>query len=635
MRRSPIFLTVAGLALACVLFLAVSSITARLFPSASLDLTDQGLYTLSDGTKAILQRIDEPITLKFYYSTRLGDVVPSYGIYADRVRALLQRYASLAGGKIHLEILNPTPFSEMEDQATAAGLQAVPLEQGGDTVYFGLTGSNSTDDTETIAFFQRDREKFLEYDLTRMVQALAFPKKRVVGLLSSLQLEGDPVAQMRGQPSQPQAVLDQLRQNYEVRDLATSIDAIPDDIDVLMIVQPERLDEKTQYAIDQFVLHGGHVLLFADPYSEFEQAHRSQMSPPGGPVHFEKLMNAWGVSLTPGKFVGDRSAATEVSGGDAEHPVQTEYLAWLSLRGDDINANDPITGRLTQINVGTAGALSPVKGAATSFETLLQSSTDSNLVDVSRVSDTPVPDFIGLLKDFTPSGKRYTIAARVTGIANTAFPGGAPKAVTADKTDKLASVPEIKTAQQPINVVVVGDTDMLDDRFWIQFQDFMGRKVGTPIANNGDFVQNAVDSLAGTAELINLRSRGSAARPFTVVDSMRRAADDRYRTHEKELEDKLAQTQQKLASIKPADDANGDVALTPEQQKAVDQFRNEIISTRTELRQVQLALRENIDRLKNRLVIFDVVLVPVLVAAFAVFIGFLRVRRRQRRATAH
>jgi ABC-type uncharacterized transport system involved in gliding motility auxiliary subunit len=627
LRRSPLAMTMAGFVLALLLLLSANTIVARLFGSAGFDLTDQGLYTLSGGTRSILHRINEPITLKFYYSSRLGEVVPSYGIYADRVRALLQRYASIADGKIKLQILDPKPFSDVEDQATAAGLQSVPLEQGGEAVYFGLSGSNSTDDTETIPFFQRDREKFLEYDLTRLVQALAFPKKKVVGLISSLALDADPMAQMRGQQSQPQAVLDQLRQNYEVRDLSTTVDAIPDDVDVLMIVQPQKLSDKTAYAIDQFVLRGGHALVFADPYSEFSQAHRSPMAPQGGnaAADFDRLLTAWGVKLTPGKFVGDRSAATEVNAGDEEHPMAAEYLAWLSLKGDDINTSDPITGRLQQVNVGTAGALTPIKGAKTSFEPLLQSSADSNLIDTSRVAGAPVPDVLGLLKDFSPSGQRYTIAARVTGLASTAFPKGPPK----DAADKT---PEVKVATQPINVIVVADSDLLDDRFWIEYQNFLGRKVAQPIANNGDFVQNAVDSLGGTADLINLRSRGTAVRPFTLVDSIRRAADDRYRAREKALQAQLAEAQQKLAGIKPAEDENGDVALTAEQQKTVDQVRAEIISTRTELRGVQLRLRENIDRLKNKLVFFDVALVPLLVAGFAIFIGVARVRRRAERA---
>jgi ABC-type uncharacterized transport system involved in gliding motility auxiliary subunit len=626
-RRSPLAMTLAGFVLALLLLLSANTIVARLFGSAGFDLTDQGLYTLSAGTRSILHRINEPITLKFYYSSRLGEVVPTYGVYADRVRALLERYASIADGKIKLQILDPKPFSDVEDQATAAGLQSVPLEQGGEAVYFGLSGSNSTDDTETIPFFQRDREKFLEYDLTRLVQALAFPKKKVVGLISSLALDADPMAQMRGQQSQPQAVLEQLRQNYEVRDLSTTVDVIPDDVDVLMIVQPQKLADKTAYAIDQFVLRGGHALVFADPYSEFSQAHRSPMAPQGGSAaaDFDRLLTAWGVKLTPGKFVGDRSAATEVNAGDEEHPMAAEYLAWLSLKGDDINSSDPITGRLQQVNVGTAGALTPIKGAKTSFEPLLQSSADANLIDTSRVAGAPVPDVLGLLKDFSPSGDRYTIAARVTGPASTAFPKGPPK-------DAGDHAPEVKAATQPINVIVVADTDLLDDRFWIEYQNFMGRKVGQPIANNGDFVQNAVDSLGGTADLINLRSRGTAVRPFTRVDAIKRAADDRYRTREKALQAQLAEAQQKLAGIKPAEDENGDVALTAEQQKTVDQVRAEIISTRTELRGVQLRLRENIDRLKNQLVFFDVALVPLLVAGLAVFIGVVRVRRRAQRA---
>ena len=631
-RRSPLLLTCAGLALAGILFVSVNSLAGRLLAGASIDLTDQGLYTVSQGTKAILSHIQDPVNLKLYYSARLGQTVPSYGVYADRVRAVLRRYASLSNGRVQVEVLDPTPFSDVEDQATAAGLQAVPLEQGGETVYFGLAGSNSTDDTETIPFFQRDREKFLEYDLTRMVQALAFPKKKVVGLLSSLELQGDPMAQMRGQPSQPQAIIEQLRQTYDVHDVAVSAESIPDDIDVLMIVQPAKLAEKTEYAIDQFVLRGGHALVFADPLSEFEQTHQSPMAPSGAggsAAHFERLLNAWGLSLTPGKFVGDRAAATQVNAGDEDHPMAADYLAWLSLRGDDINAADPITGRLTQINVGTAGALSPTRGARTKFETLLQSSGEANLLDTSRVAGKPVPDILGLLRDFQPSGTRYTIAARVTGAASTAFPAGPPGGPAGKQA------PQIRQAAQPIDVVVIADTDLLDDRFWIDFQNFMGRKVATPIANNGDLVQNAVDSLMGSADLIDLRSRGSSARPFTVVDTMRRRSNDRYQAHEKELEGRLSDVQRKLADIKPQEDANGNVTLTADQQKTIDQFRGQIISTRTELRQVQLALRENIDRLKNRLVLFDVGLMPVLVSAIAIMIGLVRLRRRRQHARVH
>jgi ABC-type uncharacterized transport system involved in gliding motility auxiliary subunit len=623
MRRSALLRTAAGLALASVLFISGNQIATRLFGASGIDLTDRGLYTVSAGTRAILHRIDEPITLKLYYSNRLGEAVPSYGVYAQRVRDLLREYASIANGKIRLQILDPQPYSETEDQATTAGLQGAPLSDSGETVYFGLVGSNSTDDVQTIPFFQRDRENFLEYDLTKLVQTLAFPKKKVVGLISTLQLDSDPMMQMRGQPSDPQAVLEQLRQNYDVRSLSTSLDSIPDDVDVLMVAQPAKLPAKTEYAIDQFVLGGGHALVFADPDSEFAANHRSPMQPAGGSTaaDFDPLLHAWGVNLIPGKLVGDRLAANKVNmGGDSTEPV--DYVLWLSLRGDDINANDPITGKLTDINIATAGALEHLPGAKTTFEPLLRTSDDAELVDAKRVEGTPVPDAIGLLADFKPTGTRYTIAARITGPASTAFPKGAPQ-------DSGLKARQIKTAKAPINVVVVADTDILDDRFWVQVQEFIGRKVGTPFAGNGDFVQNAVDSLAGTNDLITLRSRGAAERPFTLVDKIRRDADDRYRAHEKELRDKLKATEAKLATIKAPDESSGEVQLTSEQQKAVSQFQNEIVQTRGELRQVQLALRENIDRLKDRLVLLDVGLVPAGVAAAAVIVGILRVRRRR------
>jgi ABC-type uncharacterized transport system involved in gliding motility auxiliary subunit len=628
MRRAPLPQTLAGIALAAILFVASNQVFTRLFGDSGIDLTDRGLYTVSAGTRAILNRIKEPVTLKLYYSSRLGQLVPSYGVYAQRVRQLLQEYAAIANGKIRLQILDPQPYSEIEDQATEAGLQGAPAGETGETVYFGLAGTNSTDDSQTIPFFQRDRETFLEYDLTKLVQSLAFPKKKVIGLLSSLQLDADPMAQMRGQPSQPQAVLDQLRQNYEVRNLPTATDQIPDDIGVLMIVQPQHLSPKTEYAIDQYVMAGGHAIVFADPDSEFASAHRNPMQPRAGaaPADFDTMLHAWGVNGIKGKLVGDRLAANKVNfGGEDQEPV--DYVLWLSLRGDDINATDPITGKLTDINVASAGALEPVAGAKTAFEMLLRSSDDAELIDASRVAGALVPDPIGLLQDFKPTGQRYTIAARVTGPASTAFPGGPPK-------DTSLKAPQIKSAKAPINIIVVADTDMLDDRFWIQFQNFLGHEVGNAFAGNGDFVQNAVDSLAGTNDLIGLRSRGSAVRPFILVDKIKREADDRYRAHEKELQTKLKDAQAKLASIKAPDESAGDIQLTADQQKAVDQFQSQIVQTRTELRQVQSALRQNIDALKNRLVMIDVGLVPVLVALAAIVVGAVRMRQRRRRHAA-
>jgi ABC-type uncharacterized transport system involved in gliding motility auxiliary subunit len=646
MSRSATGMTLAGLGLAAVLLISVNALSGRLLGGETLDLTDQHLYTLSDGTKAILAKIDEPVTLKLFYSKQLGEQVPSFGVYAQRVRELLQEYAARAHGKIDLQILDPQPYSEVEDQATAAGLQGVPLDDGGEQVYFGLVGANSTDDKQTVAFFQPERERFLEYDLTKLIQQLAFPKKKVIGLVSSLSLDGDPMARMQGQPTQGQVVLDQLRQAYDVRDISTSFDKVPDDVDLLMIVQPQKLPPKTEYAIDQFVMGGGHALVFADPNAEFAQAHPSMMSPPGGPpsaASFDRLLKAWGVELVPGKVVGDRLAARKVNAGTGTHVQAAEYLAWLNLKGDAINHDDPITGQLGQLNFATAGALQPVQGAKTKLDWLVRSSAQSELIDSARVQG--LPDVLGLLQSFKPTGERYTLAARVTGPADTAFPDGKPvepaaaKPGDAPKPDvpaKFVADPnEIKAAKEPINVIVVADADLLDDRFWVQVQDFFGQRAATPTANNADFVQNAIDSLAGTGDLIGLRSRGSAVRPFTVVDQLQRQAEDSYRAKEKELQDKLRETQSKLGELRSAKGPDGkDVPLTAEQQQSIGDLSATIIQTRSQLRQVQLALRQDIDRLKDRLVAFDLVLVPVVLALLALIIGLMRAQRRKRRAQA-
>ena len=635
MIRSASGMTAIGLALAVVLFVSVNSLAGRLFGGAHIDLTDQQLYSLSDGTKSVLAKIDEPITLKLYYSKHLGEVSPGYAVFAGRVQDLLQEYAARAHGKIELKLLDPVPFSDIEDQATAAGLQGVPIDDNGDQVYFGLVGTNSTDDQDTIAFFQSDREKFLELDLTKLIQSLAFPKRKVIGLATALPLDGDMMAQMQGRPTHPQIVMDQLRQTFDVHSMPPNFDKVPDDVDVLMLVQPEKLQPKTEYAIDQWVLGGGHALVFVDPYSEFQASHPSMLAPPGSSTaaDFEPVLKAWGVELVKDKVVGDREAARRVNAGGGGHVQAADYLAWLALTGDDLNHDDPVTGKLSSINVATAGALLPIEGAKTNIEPLLQSSAQSELIDVDKVKQ--MPDVLGLLRDFKSTDTRYTIAARITGLADTAFPDGPPQALDAQgkpvgTVDEAAKAAQLKTAKAPINVIVVADSDLLDDRFWAQVQDFFGQRVVTPQAGNADFVANAVDSLAGSGELIGLRSRGSVVRPFTLVEDEQRSAQDKYQAQEKSLQDKLKETQTKLDQIS-GKDADTD-KLTPEQIQTVDQFRATIIQTRQQLRQVQLALREEIDSLKFKLVALDVGAMPLLVAIAALIAGLLRLRRRKQRS---
>jgi ABC-type uncharacterized transport system involved in gliding motility auxiliary subunit len=653
---------VAVAALVCIALMLISAniVIARFF-NWRLDLTAEHLYTLSPGTLHTLAQIDEPITLRFYYSSRLGDEVPAYGVYAQRVRELLDQYVAAAQGRIHLETYNPQPFSDVEDRAVAFGLQAVPLDSEGDQVYFGLAATNSTDDQQVIPFFSPERERFLEYDLTKLVHALAFPKKTVVGLISSLPLEGDVQAMMRGQPSHPMAVIDQLQQLDKIETLSTTLDVIPADVDVLMLVHPQHLPPNTLFAIDQFVLKGGKALVFVDPHSELQASQPSEINPPGAPTasNLRPLFKSWGFGMLQKVVAGDRRDAQEVSvpvPGRGEEPL--DYIAWLDLRPANLNRDDMITADLSHIIMDSAGIIEPLPGAKTTIEPLITTSPDSTKIPAAKLDG--LPDVAGLLADFKSDGKRYILAAHVTGMVQTAFPDGPPKpeAAKPEAAKPEAAKPEaakagpraakpgtanaaakpnpapawLKQSVQPINVVVAADTDMLDDRVWVQSQDFFGHRVTVPIANNGDFVANAIDVLAGGEDLIGLRSRGTAARPFEVVDRIQREAQARYSAEEHALQQTLKGTEAKLANLTGKDQADTPAALSPEQTKAVEQFRADMLQTRRQLRDVQAALRSNIQWLKERLEFFDIALIPIIVAGAAIVVGAVRVRRRRRRA---
>jgi ABC-type uncharacterized transport system involved in gliding motility auxiliary subunit len=650
-----------ALGAAALLFVAVNVIAGNWYSSDRLDLTQGKLYTLSAGTRATLAKIDEPITLRFYYSPQLGQEIPSYGVYADRVREMLKSYVAASGGKIQLQLLDPEPFSPTEDRAVSFGLQGVPLDQSGEQVYFGLAGTNSTDDQEIIPFFQPDRERFLEYDLTKLIHSLVNPTKTVVGLATGLPMEGDLMAAMQGRPLVPYVILDQMRQLYDVRLLGADFDSIPAEVGVLMLVHPQNLAPKTLYAIDQFVMKGGHALVFVDPNSETQSAHPSQLNPPGMPNDSDlpQLFKAWGLQMDTKVIAGDRQAAVKVNAGTDSHVQAIDYVAWLALKTANFNHDDQITADLSQINMATAGVLRPLPNAKTSFSPLISTSTDSMEIPVEKVQ-APLPDLAGMLNGFQPSGQNLVLAAHITGPADTAFPNGPPAASASATPASSVAAPQLtppgpaakknpakptltpasgpqknggqeKSAVQPLNIVVVADTDILDDRFWVDVQDFFGQRVAVANANNGDFVTNAIDVLSGGDDLVGLRSRGTSARPFDLVQDIQRQADARYQASEKALEDQLKDTQQKLKDLSLSADKPG-AQPDAAQAAAIDDFRNQMFATRRQLRAVQLAERQDLNFLKGALEFFDIAVIPILVTIAAVVIGILRLRRRARAA---
>jgi ABC-type uncharacterized transport system involved in gliding motility auxiliary subunit len=369
-RSRGLGISALGLLAAAVLAIGVNMLADRLLPRARIDLTSQRLYTLSEGTRQVLAGLDDPITLRLFYSRRLGAEIPVYGAYADRVREMLAEYASLSDGKVKLEVFDPEPFSEVEDRAMAFGLQGVPVDQSGEQVYFGLAGTNLVDDERTIAFFQPERERFLEYDLTRLVYDLSNPDRPVIGVMSPLPLNGDPRAMMMRQPQlgQPAAVMTQLRQFFTVKDIPLDAQVIEPDVQVLVVAHPQGLGDAAQYAIDQFVMRGGKLMVLVDPHSE---SQASRPGPGGQPPantasSLDRLLNTWGIEAPSDQVALDLRGAWRVRAGAQERVQAVDYIAWYNLQGDSLNRSDVALAQLEQVTVASAGVLRKREGSRSS-----------------------------------------------------------------------------------------------------------------------------------------------------------------------------------------------------------------------------------------------------------------------------
>ncbi len=633
-----------GVALAFVLYVAVNTLVNLTAPAAArVDVTEDRLYTLSGGTHATLAGMDEPVELHFFLSERLEREVPFYASYGRRVRELLVEIAAASAGKVILHEHDPEPFSDVGDLAVSLGIQGIPVDSGGELAYFGLAGTNSVDEAERIAFLQPEREALLEYDLARMIHALSNPEPTVIGVMSSLPILGDMRAAMQGSVLVPWAIGRHLKASFDVVNLPESVDTLPSELGVMMVVHPRAMNERAVYELEQFLFRGGRALLFIDPRAESDlsQGSGGTSSSAGGA---QALFQRWGIRVPDGKLVADRSMALRVNAGTAARPVPADYLLWLGVSGEHMASDDPITSQLPALNLASAGHIVRESGSPLTLEPLVSSSTNSSLVDAGEVRGSR-PDVLGLLEKFAPDDRAYVMAARLTGDLATAFPDGPPPRMIEPSAQDLATNPDPPQRMKsdgPVNVVLVADSDLLEDRFWLQKQQFFGREVEEQIAGNGDFVINALGNLAGSDALLGLRSRGVSQRPFDRVRELERRAERRLQDKERELQDKLRETQDRIAELEGVrttkDPVTGElkveVSLTSEQRVEVEALRGEMLSVRRELRAVQRGLRADVERLDSWLQFANIGLAPLIVSAVAIVLVTVRHARRRRYAGA-
>src|SRR5579863_3525195 len=634
--RRRIWFSIVGVVAVAAIVIGINMFADARLANVHVDLTQNHIYTLSAGTRQILQGLKEPITLRLFYSRQLGSTVPVYGAYADHVREELREYAAASDGKIKLEFYDPEPFSDTEDRALAYGLQGVPLDQGGTQVYFGLAGGNLEDDERTVPFFQPERERFLEYDLTKLVYELSNPKRPAVGIMSSLPLDGDPrmMMAMQGQnpgAGAPYASTMLLRQTNTVKQVPLDAQVIDPSIQVLLVAEAQHLSEATQYAIDQFVMRGGRLMVMVDPWSEAMAASPTEngMPPTDTSSDLKKLFDAWGIEFDPTKVVGDLTGAWRVRASENQPNQAVDYVAWFNIR-DGINHDDPAMADLQQVTVASAGYLQKAPKASIDFTPLLTSSTQSEAIPVDEVK---MPDPTKILAAFKPSGGPRVIAARIHGVLKSAF--SAPPELAKDQK-RPANFPAYKAQTDgPANLVVVADSDILADRFWVRVSDFFGQQTAMPFSDNGPFLANLVGTLAGGDALIGLRSRGDSNHPFILINQMQGEAEAKFRQTEQALQKHLDDTENQLRTLRQGpngatDKTNEQAVITPEQRAAIDAARKDIVDTRQQLRVVQYDLNRDISRLETELRIFNIVLVPALLAIVAIVLGVVRRRRRAR-----
>ena len=609
------------LLLLVVLFVTLSILSTVFLKGKRIDLTENGLYTLNNGTLNILKNMDEPVNLYLYFSEDVSRDLPQFRSYARWAGEMLEEFAAHSGGKLTLRRVNPVPFSPEEDQAAQYGLQGVPVGTTGDMLYFGLVGTNSLDGLQMMPFLQPDKEKFLEYDLAKIVSSLSHPTHKKVGLVSALDMQPgfDPATQSL---REAWIIHQQFSQIFELQDIPADAETLPDELELLVLVHPKDLNENMLYQIDQFVLSGGRVLAFIDPLAEADTGGNpndpmARMNA-GGSSTLEPLLQAWGVGFDTDRVLGDRAYALQVNIAQGQPPVR--HLGILSVNEDGINNTDVVSADLQSVNFSSTGWLSPLEGASTAFEPLVESSESAAPIDALRLRFLSNPQ--DLSSDFQPTGDKYALVARITGQARTAFeqpPEGLPLVGHLAGSDEAG-----------INVVLFADTDVLTDRLWVQKQHFLGQTIANSFADNGTLVANIAEQLLGSTDLISIRTRASTNRPFDRVEALKLAAEDQFRDTEERLQAELEETERKLTEMQSLRQDGELTVLTSEQQDEVQRFVDRKLQIRGDLRLVQHDLSREIEALGMRLKFINIVLVPILIIIAALVFGQIRRRRWER-----
>jgi ABC-type uncharacterized transport system involved in gliding motility auxiliary subunit len=630
---------VAGVVAVLVILIAVNVLGN--FLKVRSDLTENKIYTLSPGTKRILDKLDTPVEIRFYYSKDNSSMPVPLRTYAQEVEDLLSEYQQAGHGKIQVVKLDPKPDSDAEDSARLDGVQGQTAAANltGDKIYLGLAVS-CLDAKTAISFLSPDRETLLEYDISRAISSVVNPKKAVIGVMSDLPVLGraaNPMMMMQRQRgSDPWVFVQELKENYTVREVPLTADKIDDDISVLLVDYPKGITESAQFAIDQFMLRGGKMVALLDPFSfvdsQLSGGQQAMMRGETYSANLDKLLKAWGLEFTADKIVADPNLATKIQrqAGSVDSDMTV-----LSVNGDTINKSDPLGASTTDLLLPFAGAFTGTPVSGLKEETLVSTTPQAGLIDASTV----MLGSEGARKFYKPGNTPLAMAVRLSGKFKTAFPDGKP-AAAASPTPTPAASPAASATPTPAPLkeatnegvaVLIGDSDFAFDQIAGRQQQMLNQVVFTPTNGNLNLIESSVELLAGDSNLMSIRSRTSANRPFVLVDKMEAAAQDKYQSKIDELETGLTQARQKLSELQSAKQSDQRSVLSPEQQAEIKKFQENEAQIDKQLKQVRKELRQEIDSLQNWLKWLNIALMPVVVTCIGLGLAFFKKRSRAAR----
>ena len=586
--------------LSILIFFSINVITNNILSSARVDFTENKLYSLSNGTISLLKDLKEPIHIRLFVSSNLVKDVPQLSTYANRVETILQTYSDISNGKITLEIIDPKPFSDAEDRAVGMGINSFNATEMSDSLYFGLAATNSTIGQKNIPIFSPERETFLEYDLTSLISDLSQIEKPVISIIDNLGLNADTRI---GKPEQQ--ILKQMKEMFQVEKVDENSNELNKNTKVLMIIHPKFLSDETLYMIDQWILKGGATLIFLDPYAETEISRQQGMPPMNPRSNLKKLLDTWGIKFDDKKAVLDSEFGFRISRNINGRDIQVTNYPWLNIRGEGLNKNESSLSNLSTIVMTTAGSFELIDDKSV-LEPIIISSKKSGLGDAQKAGD-PKGDPRDLLPNIKSDNKNLTVAGWVKSNLNTSF---------RDKKNKDDN--QLLKSSKKSNILLVADVDMLMDRNWLTQRG--------AFANNGDFVLNVMEKMVGGNALSDLRGKSTSWRPFEKIIALEKIAEEKFLIEEQMLAKKLKGMEDKIRNLTQNNDEDSDV-LSPETIKAIDGFKTEMMTTRSQLRNVKFDLRRDVETLKKWIISINVAILPIIFAGFALILSLRRKRK--------